>query len=101
MALIIKALTIALVISTTEACSSYRQCRCTMANGAINNTITAMAAQKLIDKKEYSDEDTSFPISQDGQWIQTGKDMRKCKIYLDNCDVREACTAAGATGADS
>ncbi|KAK1964793.1 hypothetical protein LY78DRAFT_581693, partial [Colletotrichum sublineola] len=81
--------------------AKYKQCRCTMADGAINNTITAMAAQKLMNETDYSRTATVFPISQDGQWIQTGIDMNDCKVRPDNCRVHDACTAVGATGADS
>ncbi|KAK1965100.1 hypothetical protein LY78DRAFT_658646 [Colletotrichum sublineola] len=43
MTLIIRVLNVALVTGAAEACAFYFQCRCTMANNEINNTITGLA----------------------------------------------------------
>ncbi|KAK2018081.1 hypothetical protein LZ32DRAFT_599971 [Colletotrichum eremochloae] len=95
-----RVLTVALVTGAAEACAFYDQCRCTMANNEINNTITGLAKDYL----EAHDHNirSAWSTWEDGNntaWIklnQNGQD-----VAISNCKIREACTEVGATGEDS
>ncbi|KAK1984480.1 hypothetical protein LZ30DRAFT_779777 [Colletotrichum cereale] len=101
---IIQALIVALVagVEVTEACASYRQCRCTMADGAIDNTIREMACNSQRNDTQKADSTAYFPA-------RDGNDVMWCwdgyrggdHIKVDNCGFRETCAKVGATGSDS
>ncbi|KAK2030802.1 hypothetical protein LX32DRAFT_727051 [Colletotrichum zoysiae] len=98
--LIINALTAALLASIAKACATYDQCRCTMADNTINNTITEQACDYLNVKAGGNENKTIYGPrgSHDAarwcvRWDNSG--------YISNCDMREACTLMNATGADS
>ncbi|KAK2013498.1 hypothetical protein LZ32DRAFT_617615 [Colletotrichum eremochloae] len=100
MTLTIKALVIALVAGAAEACAKYNRCRCTMADGAINNTITAQAKDYIHNNISGGD----FPTVADNNntlWIKSYYPSVGYLKGVDNCDARVACIAVGATGEDS
>ncbi|EFQ33019.1 hypothetical protein CGRA01v4_00500 [Colletotrichum graminicola] len=104
---IIKALIVALVagVEVAEACALYHTCRCTMADGSINNTITEQAcARELANTRGASGDNTqAYQITKDTnstEWCNWGFNG-KTAFYVDNCSFRESCTAWGATGSDS
>ncbi|KAK1973236.1 hypothetical protein LZ30DRAFT_611405 [Colletotrichum cereale] len=106
---IIQALIVALVASVevTEACGLFRQCRCTMADGSINNTVTEIACQTERDNTQnaHGSDSTALLPSTDANnvtWCNKGRgNAGHTTINVDNCAFRETCTALGATGADS
>ncbi|KAK1975282.1 hypothetical protein LZ30DRAFT_738046 [Colletotrichum cereale] len=104
---IIQTLIVALVASVevTEACGLFKQCRCTMADGSIPNNITETVCQTKRDTIQGANREGStalLPSTDENNvtWCNAGK-AGKTFINNDNCAFREACTAAGATGADS
>ncbi|KAK1584981.1 uncharacterized protein LY79DRAFT_560011 [Colletotrichum navitas] len=104
---IIKALIVALVagVEVTEACAPYRRCRCTMADGSINNTITEQACTRELENTRGAKGSNSkaFQISTGDngtEWCNWGH-SGKTTFYIDNCKFRESCAAWGATGSDS
>ncbi|EFQ36729.1 hypothetical protein CGRA01v4_12241 [Colletotrichum graminicola] len=103
---IVNALTLALIagVKVAEACSLFDNCRCTMADGSINNDITtaACASKRTAADLDGSDS-TAYTITTDSSNTATCQSgfVGKDDLTLDNCDFRERCTAAGATGSDS
>ncbi|KAK2046293.1 hypothetical protein LZ31DRAFT_593301 [Colletotrichum somersetense] len=94
--LIVNALIAAFVAGVTEACATYNQCRCTMSDNTINDTITQQACDYLVSSlnvppSEFGTQsDSSFTT-----WcLRWGKEV-------DNCQMREACASVIATGSDS
>ncbi|KAK1974448.1 hypothetical protein LZ30DRAFT_740476 [Colletotrichum cereale] len=101
---ITQALILALVTSV-KACALYNQCRCTMADGSVNNTITEIACQTKHDNIQGANDlgSTAFLPTIDAEnvtWCNSGR-SGKIFFYVENCGFRETCTASGATGADS
>ncbi|KAK1957288.1 hypothetical protein LY78DRAFT_686334 [Colletotrichum sublineola] len=97
MTLITRILTIALVITATEACAKFSQCRCTMANGAINNTMTILAAANINNQVQNFNNSILYPIDLDSSgttFIESTTDQNNCPILLANCAVREAYTVS-------
>ncbi|KAK2005428.1 hypothetical protein LZ32DRAFT_612075 [Colletotrichum eremochloae] len=104
--LIIKPLIVAFVAGIqVEACAWYADCRCTMADGSIDNNITSKACATYHTNAGMDDnETTAFTTEVDGNnttWCKAGMVDYKYTLYLDNCHMREYCTGAGATGNDS
>ncbi|KAK1999141.1 hypothetical protein LX36DRAFT_655853 [Colletotrichum falcatum] len=78
-------------------CAAYRNCHCYNDDGNPNDAATQTVCER------FDSGSTSFA---DGVCNYVGKDSvaRGKYIYyygMDNCDWRDMCTAAGATGADS
>ncbi|KAK2022021.1 hypothetical protein LX32DRAFT_645877 [Colletotrichum zoysiae] len=109
----IQSLVVALVAGAgvAEACSSYRQCRCTMADGSINNSITELACSGLNENtrgakgdnyEAYSIGNTDSVNASDTttEWCNWGFGG-KIAFFVDNCSFRDLCTGNGATGSDS
>ncbi|KAK2047279.1 hypothetical protein LZ31DRAFT_551585 [Colletotrichum somersetense] len=97
--LIINALTAALLASVAKACKTYDKCRCTMADNAINNTITEQACDYLNVKAGGNENKTIYGAH--GSHDATRWCVRWDSDYINNCDMREACTLMNATGSDS
>ncbi|KAK2016482.1 hypothetical protein LZ32DRAFT_668766 [Colletotrichum eremochloae] len=104
---IIQTLIVALAagVQVTEACARYLQCRCTMADGSINNTITEAACTYELKNTRgaQGDGSTAFQPSTDSNgttWCNNGYNGKEA-FFPDNCSFRDACTASGATGSDS
>ncbi|KAK1964264.1 hypothetical protein LY78DRAFT_659521 [Colletotrichum sublineola] len=103
---IIKALiiTLAASVSVTEACALYGNCRCPMAGGVINDTITE-AACTMYRKATHLDDSYStayrIKVVDNVAWCRQGWDRLNQQVVLSNCDFRYFCTKAGATGNDS
>ncbi|KAK2021583.1 hypothetical protein LX32DRAFT_646310 [Colletotrichum zoysiae] len=99
-------ITLAATVKVAKACADYSQCRCTMADGSINATITTQACA-LYHKAAGLDGTSGFgltPALDDDNvvWCVDGDvDDGKRHTYVDNCKMREFCTQAGATGNDS
>ncbi|KAK2007568.1 hypothetical protein LZ32DRAFT_610172 [Colletotrichum eremochloae] len=95
---IIQALAVGLVIGD-DCHFSYTRCRCTMADGSINNDITGKTALRM----SITGFNGVYPTIKDKngtEWIAdyliNGNDF-----LLNNCDVSKECTKEGATGADA
>ncbi|KAK1999313.1 hypothetical protein LX36DRAFT_486721 [Colletotrichum falcatum] len=100
---IIKVLAAALVAGVAEACASYNQCRCTMADNTINDTLTQQAC-------DYLNVEAGAPAARPKYMTQTqtyGGDYNNTVQWcisgagVDNCSMREACAHVNATGPDS
>ncbi|KAK2006281.1 hypothetical protein LZ32DRAFT_544351, partial [Colletotrichum eremochloae] len=95
-------ITLVTAVKVTKGCGVYTDCRCTMADGSINNTITADACRAW-DKSVHPNSDTAIfaaPVDHDNiAWCtKVGESLLHA---IDNCEFRKLCTAAGATGHDS
>ncbi|KAI3400753.1 hypothetical protein diail_1962 [Diaporthe ilicicola] len=86
--------------ASTQACALYQFCHCTSADGTPDDiaTLTACMAQSESDK-EFTGISGFQECHFYGDAHSGFADLEK--NGLDNCDFREACTAAGATGQDS
>ncbi|KAK2005501.1 hypothetical protein LZ32DRAFT_612055 [Colletotrichum eremochloae] len=99
--------TLAARVQVTKACAEYLKCRCTMADGSINNNFTEQACAKVLSNTRGAAGDgaTAFQPVTDGNntaWCNYGHGpVLKAFFYLDNCGFREVCAAVGATGSDS
>ncbi|KAL1856878.1 hypothetical protein Daus18300_010641 [Diaporthe australafricana] len=86
--------------ASTQACALYQFCHCTNADGTPDDdsTVTACMAQS-----EPHKEFTGMSGFQECHFTGSAQSgfLRLEENGLDNCDFREACTAAGATGEDS
>ncbi|KAK2052176.1 hypothetical protein LY76DRAFT_351775 [Colletotrichum caudatum] len=109
----IRSLVVALVAGAgvAEACAPYHQCRCTMADGSINNTITEAACNGTLENTRgakgdnfqaylIGNTDSANASDTTTEWCNWGFG-RKIAFYLDNCYFRESCARVGATGSDS
>ena len=91
----------ALLFATgSQACALYSVCICTNANGTPDNDATMVACygqnephKALIGTGGL--QECHFTGSENSGFLGLEENG------LDNCNFREACTAAGATGADS
>ncbi|KAK1994402.1 hypothetical protein LX36DRAFT_727429 [Colletotrichum falcatum] len=104
---IINALIVALVagVEVTEACASYRRCRCTMADRSIVNDITTQACARELENTRGAKGPNSkaYQMTTDDSgeaWCNWGY-SGKIAYYVDNCSFRESCAAWNATGTDS
>ncbi|KAK2025785.1 hypothetical protein LX32DRAFT_46683 [Colletotrichum zoysiae] len=105
---ITKALVIALAatVEVAKACAEYRRCRCTMADGSENATITTQACD-LYHKAAGLDgtfgEGLTSSVGNNNVTVCLGgiADNGKRGVFVDNCKMREFCAEAGATGSDS
>ncbi|KAK2052621.1 hypothetical protein LY76DRAFT_325557 [Colletotrichum caudatum] len=98
--LIINALTAALLAGVAQACATYDQCRCTMADNTINNNLTEKACEYLNEKAGGNENNTLYGPrgSHDAaRWCVRWEESK----YINNCDMREACAFVNATGSDS
>ncbi|KAK2035506.1 hypothetical protein LX32DRAFT_700335 [Colletotrichum zoysiae] len=98
-------ITLAAGAKVAEACGKYGYCRCTMADGSINNNVTTVACQKYhtsigLDGTRATAITTTID-SGNTAWCSQG-------IFDDyhtgapiNCKMRDFCKEAGATGEDS
>ncbi|KAK1954517.1 hypothetical protein LY78DRAFT_594058 [Colletotrichum sublineola] len=79
------------------SCSVYRSCHCYDSNGIPNDNATQTSCSR------YSASDTSFTNSEcqytGPDYVGGGRNI----VFpgMSNCDFRELCTQAGATGSDS
>ncbi|KAK2033873.1 hypothetical protein LX32DRAFT_634822 [Colletotrichum zoysiae] len=98
--------TLAATVKVAEACALYGNCRCTMADGTTNNTITEQACAKYHTEIGLDGTDSTAytpHVDSDGvTWCTLGRiNENQNIVHVDNCSMREYCTAVGATGADS
>ncbi|KKY30478.1 hypothetical protein UCDDA912_g09565 [Diaporthe ampelina] len=84
----------------TQACALYQMCHCTNADGTPDDAATKIACKAQGEEaKELINVDGVQKCHFTGD-ARSGF-LRFDKNGLDNCSVREACTAAGALGEDS
>ncbi|KAK1978740.1 hypothetical protein LZ30DRAFT_728236 [Colletotrichum cereale] len=92
---------IATLLAGANACARYEKCHCTNADGTPNNTITTTVCNN---SNQLAPKSPGWPL-----YYLDENDVTKCIVnqnpnfFLapDNCQFRDFCTAAGATGADS
>ncbi|KAK1579682.1 uncharacterized protein LY79DRAFT_563589 [Colletotrichum navitas] len=85
------------LVKSALGCGAYRACNCYNDDGAANDNATQTVCSR------FDSGTTNFT---EGVCQYTGPDSITRVIYMyyyamDNCDWREMCTEAGATGADS
>ncbi|KAK2055968.1 hypothetical protein LY76DRAFT_595592 [Colletotrichum caudatum] len=101
---IVKALIITLAAGA-EACAQYGYCRCTMADGSINNTITTAACTNYY--RAVGNEGTRATAITttidmvNTAWCSQGVFDDNRRGVPDNCAMRDHCKEVGATGGDS
>ncbi|KAK1585860.1 uncharacterized protein LY79DRAFT_557444 [Colletotrichum navitas] len=101
---IIQFLTISTFAAVTMACDRYNYCRCTMADGSLNSTVTDDACKYLYTYSAKKHFDLSLYVTQnkdDATWCYQLVNDNPIYLGVDNCDMRVACTEVGATGSDS
>ncbi|KAK1573639.1 uncharacterized protein LY79DRAFT_525416 [Colletotrichum navitas] len=92
-------LLVPLIVKGALACSAYTYCHCYDSNGTVNVNATGTVCNRY----NYKDS-TAVMVSDECQY--TGKERRWVgKLWVwygfSNCDFRELCAEAGATGDDS
>ncbi|KAK2036825.1 hypothetical protein LZ31DRAFT_614057 [Colletotrichum somersetense] len=101
---IIEALIFSLSVGVTTACDRYEECRCTMDDGTINNTVTEAACDYLYKYSVKKHLDFSLYKTKDKNgttWVYQFYNDHAAYLGVDNCDMRVSCSSVGATGNDS